>query len=74
MRSLLLLLLTVLLSLTWAEARRGSLSSVRRHRNSSLANTDRLRSLVRKKVKRIIKARKQLKPSYDNGMIDRLNR
>ena len=74
MRSLLLLLLTVLLSHTWAEARRGSLSSVRHHRNSSLANTDRLRSLVRKKVKRIIKARKQLKPSYDNGMIDRLNR
>ena len=64
------------------EGRLGSLSSpVRRvyyNRNSqlnkTLASHNRLRALVRKKVKRIFKTKKLPKPSFGTEMIEKLNR
>ena len=62
------------------EGRLGSLTSARRRvysRNSqpkTAASSNRLRALVRKKVKRIFKTKKLPKPSYGTEMIDKLNR
>ena len=64
------------------EGRLGSLSSHRRRvfynnsrlSNKTLASANRLRSLVRKKVKRIFKTKKLPKPSFGTEMIDKLNR
>ena len=65
------------------EGRQGSLSSpVRRvyyKRNSqlnnqTLASNNRLRALVRRKVKRIFKTKKLPKPSFGAEMIEKLNR
>ena len=79
MRFLLVLLLLTVVSKTKEEARLSSLSSphlgvYRPRPNRTLINTNRLRSVVRKKVKRIIKAKKLLKTAQENGIIDRLNR
>ena len=62
------------------EGRLGSLSSPRRrvyynnNNNKTLTASNRLRSLVRKKIKRIFKTKKLSKPSLRPEMIDKLNR
>ena len=61
------------------EGRLGSLSSPRRrvyynYNNKTLTSSNRLRSLVRKKIKRIFKTKKLSKPSFGPEMIDKLNR
>ena len=65
----------VLVSQSRSEGQSTSLQRrVFRHLNRTGLDTNRLRSLVRKKVKRIIKAKKLSKPGYETGIIDRLNR
>ena len=64
------------------EGRLGSVSSPRRrvysnnsqHNNKTLASSNRLRSMVRKKVKRIFKTKKLSKPRFGTEMIEKLNR
>ena len=78
----LLVFIIMLVGESSCEARLGTPSSPRRRvfynnsrlSNKTLASANRLRSLVRKKVKRIFKTKKLPKPSFGTEMIDKLNR
>ena len=86
MRFILLAVLVFIIMLaeeSSCEGRLGSLSSpVRRVlykknsglNNQTLASQNRLRTLLRRKVKRIFKTKKLPKPSFGTEMIEKLNR
>ena len=87
MRFILLAVLVFIIMLAGeccCEGRLGSLSSRRRRvyrpsyssqlNNRTLASSNGLRPLVRKKVKRIFKAKTLPRPSFGTEMIDKLNR
>ena len=77
-----LVFIIILAEESTCEGRLGSVSSPRRsfyrnnsqHNNKTLASSNRLRSMVRKKVKRIFKTKKLSKPRFGPEVIEKLNR